>query len=327
MKRIVVFGATGGVGAYFIKYATGHLDRNEYEIIPVGRRQTGFFESYGLKYYSVDISNSNDFMVLPEEDVHAVILLAAQIPTNMLDYDPSKYVFSNIVGTFNVLEYCKRVKIDRLLFTTSISDSLCESEQELDERYPHKQKYVGDHAMYAISKNCGVEMIEHYFQEYGIKRFVFRLPTIYYYSPDCYWNSGGIRKIRPLYKFIELAEKGAPIELWGDKNSIKEMVHVYDLSQMLCNALMAKSEGGFFNVGNGFTITLEQEIETIIDIFSKQNQRSSIIYRPEIPSKKEFIMKFDNAIRFLDYKPWYDCERLMQNIKEEKCNYSFAGLY
>lgn len=44
MKKILVFGATGNIGAYFVEYCRNLLDLNNFEIIAVGRKKTDFFE-------------------------------------------------------------------------------------------------------------------------------------------------------------------------------------------------------------------------------------------------------------------------------------------
>lgn len=52
MKNIIVFGATGGIGAYTVL----HLhDTGKYNVIAVGHRKNdnGFFEQYGISYYIV----------------------------------------------------------------------------------------------------------------------------------------------------------------------------------------------------------------------------------------------------------------------------------
>ena len=116
MKKIIIFGATGNVGSYVLKYAREYFDTKEYEVIASGRRKTDFFEKRGIPYYSVDLTKAEDFDVLPQEDVYAVIYLAAEIPSYMDDYQPDKYIKSNIIGAYNVLEYCRKTKADRILF-------------------------------------------------------------------------------------------------------------------------------------------------------------------------------------------------------------------
>lgn len=60
-KKIIIFGATGNVGSYLFKYATEFFDSNEFEVIASGRRETDFFTKRGYEYYSVDVTEPEDF--------------------------------------------------------------------------------------------------------------------------------------------------------------------------------------------------------------------------------------------------------------------------
>ena len=318
-KKILILGATGNVGSYVWKYAQDFFDSNDYEIIAVGRRKTDFFAKLNAEYYSVDLSKSEDFSILPQENVHAVIYLAAQIPSYMEGYNAELYIQSNIIGAYNVLEYCRKVKADRLLFSTTVFDvSLAvQNDVPLKPDTPYNFSYKGDHAVYVITKNTAIELIKHYHEEYGLKYFIFRFPTIYNYSPYHYYNPNGIKTLRPLYRMIELAKKGEPIELWGDPNYSKDMVHVYDCAQMLCKAVTVDRETGFYNVGTGIPVTLKEQIETIIKVFSPKDNPSQIIYCPEKPCGGGFLMDVTNAKEELGYEPKYDCQRLFENYREE----------
>lgn len=319
MKKIIIFGATGNVGSYVLKYAREYFDPQQYEVIASGRRKTDFFESLGIPYYSVDLSKSEDFNVLPKDDVYAVIDLAAQIPSYMDDYNPEQYVQSNIIGAYNMLEYCRKVQADRILFSTTVFDiSLSAGDGIiLKPDTPPHFSYKGDHAVYVISKNTAVELMEHYYQEYGLKKFVFRFPTIYNYSPYHYYFPNGVKTLRPVYLMIEQAKKGEPIELWGDPCYAKDMVHVYDCAQMLCKAVEADRDKGIYNVGTGIPVTLQEQIETIIKVFSPENHMSEIIYRPDKKAGGGFLMDVENAKRDLGYEPKYNCLRLFEDYKKE----------
>ena len=61
MKKVIVFGASGNVGAYVTKYAKEYFDSEQYEIIASGRRETSVFERMGIKYCAVDITKEEDF--------------------------------------------------------------------------------------------------------------------------------------------------------------------------------------------------------------------------------------------------------------------------
>ena len=319
MKKIIIFGATGNVGSYVLKYAREYFDTKEYEVIASGRRKTDFFEKRGIPYYSVDLTKAEDFDVLPQEDVYAVIYLAAEIPSYMDDYQPEKYIKSNIIGAFNVLEYCRKTKADRILFSTTVFDiSLSATNGAvLKPDMPHNFSYKGDHAVYVISKNTAIELIEHYHQEYGLKKFIFRFPTIYNYSPYHYYYPNGVKTLRPVYRMIEQAKKGEPIELWGNPEYSKDMVHVYDCAQMICKAVEVNREEGFYNVGTGNPVTLKEQIETIIKVFSPKDHPSEIIFCPDKPAGGGFLMDVQNAKEELGYEPQYDCLKLFEDYKKE----------
>lgn len=319
MKKILIFGATGNVGSYLTKYASEYFDKKEYEIIAVGRRKTGFFDKMGIKYYSVDISKQEDFEKLPTEDIYAVMFLAAEIPSYMSEYDAQKYINSNAIGAFNVFEYCRKVKADRILYTQTVFDISLHNEDGkiLKSDLEKKFSYKGDHAVYVITKNFAQDLLKHYHEEYGIKTFVFRLPTIYSYSPYKYYYPNGKKTKRPIYQLIEKAQNGETIEIWGNPKYLTDMVHVYDFSQMLCKAVETNKTEGIYNVGSGHFITLEDKIKTIIKVFSPKDKPSQIKYAPEKKSGGSFLMDISNAQTDLGYEPKYDCLKLLEDYKKE----------
>lgn len=329
MKKIIIFGATGNVGSYFTKYANDFFDNNEYEIVAVGHRTRAIvFDHMGIKYYSVDITDPESFSVLPTDDVYAVVHLAAQIPSYMRHYDASLYLKSIVMGTYNVLEYCRKTHADRILFTQTVFDISLSAGPNvvLKPDTPPNFSYTGDHAMYVISKNAAIEIMEHYHQEYGLKKFVFRLPTIYSYSPYHYYYPNGVKTKRPVYRMIETAMKGEPLEIWGDPNYAKDMVHVYDFSQELCRAIVVDRDEGYYNIGTGVPVTLEEQVRTIAEVFNPVGKKSEIIYRPELPSGGGFLMDVQNARDELGYEPNYDCLALFEDYKREMAINRFAEL-
>ena len=318
MKNIIIFGATGNTGSYLTLYAKKYF-AGKYNIIAVGRKKTDFFKQYGIDYYSLDISQSENFKQLPTENIHAVMLLAATIPSYMSDYNPFQYIQSNTVGALNVLEFCKKNNIDRIIYTQTVFDiSLSVKENKLiSPLTPRNFSYKGDHAVYVISKNTALELIEHYHQEYGLKKFIFRLPTIYNYSPFHYYYPNGIKTLRPVYKMIHNAINSQPLEIWGNPHYAKDMVYVADFSQMLCKAVDVDRNDGFYNVGTGIPVTIEEQIKTIINVFAPKENRSPFIYKPELPVGGGFLMDIQNAKEELGYEPQYNCQKLFEAYKEE----------
>ena len=325
-KKIIVFGATGNVGSYLFKYATEYFDKNEYEIIASGRRKTDFFTKRGYEYYSVDISKAEELDILPTENVYAVMLLASEIPSYMEKYDASKYLNSIVIGGYNVLEYCRKNHVDRILYTQTVFDISLYEHKILKPDLKPNFSYKGDHAMYVIAKNTMLEMMKHYHAQYGLKNFIFRLPTIYSYSPYPFYFPNGVKTKRPVYQMIEKAQKGEPIEVYGDGSYSKDMVHVYDFSQELCKAVEANVDGGIYNIGTGVPVTIKEQIETIVDVFSPKDKKSPIIMRLDKVCTGGFLMDIENAKRDLGYEPKFSCKDLFEDYKKEMELKRFAEL-
>nr|WP_325191444.1 NAD(P)-dependent oxidoreductase [uncultured Selenomonas sp.] len=328
-KKIILFGATGNVGSYMAKYLSEYFLCSDYEVIASGRRRVAnVFQSMGIEYISVDITKPEEFANLPTENVYAVILLAAVIPAYMKEYSAEQYLQTNIMGTYHVLEYCRKVHADRILFSTSIFDISLHNPGEygLTDDLPLNFSYHGDHSVYIISKNSGRELLKHYHAEYGLKYFVFRFPSIYLYSPEPYYYPNGKQTVHPLHLFVESAKAGKTIELWGDPNYASDMVYVYDCSQMFARAITSDRDGGLYNVGTGHPITLQEKINTIIEVFSPQDHPSKIVYCPEKKNSGAFCMNVDKAKRELGYAPVYDVRKLFEDYKNEMELNRFAEL-
>lgn len=327
-KKIIIFGATGHTGAYLTEYCIENLDSREFEIVAVGRKKTDFFSKYGIDYYRVDITDESQFDKLTQENIYAVVLLSAVLPAYMEGYKPEQYIKTNIVGAFNVLEYCRRTKADRILYPQSEGDlsGYWGKEILIKPDFPRKFSFKGDHALYVISKNTAVDMIEHYHQQYGIKGFIFRCPTIYAYTPNQYFYVDGVKKVLAYRHLMNQAMLGGTIEMWGDPNKAKDVVYVRDFCQMICKAIIVDRKCGFYNVGTGIAVSLKEQIEGIIEVFSPKDKKSKIILCPDKPNSREFIMDIKNARDELGYEPQYYYLDYLKDFKKEMELNRFAEL-
>lgn len=318
MKNIIVFGASGDTGRYFVKYFLDHYRGMDYQIIATGTRETSFFDSLEVPYYQVDIRRKEEFEKLPGE-VYAVVDLAGAMPARMKGYDPYKYIDVNITGNLNILEYCRKTKADRVLFAQSFGDIKDHAEENplLTVDLPRKFSFTSDHTIYVMTKNFAVDMIENYHQRYGLRNFIFRLPTIYLYSPvDTYYVDGKQRKIG--YRLlIDKARAGEPIEVWGDPERVKDMVYVKDFCQMLYRAVFADRNCGYYNVGTGVGTSLLDQIQGMIEVFGTPGKESELIMCPDKPNAPQYIMDIAPAVSELGYKPEYTYRKMLLDFKKE----------
>lgn len=165
------------------------------------------------------MSDASTLEQLPQEGVHAVILLAGLLPAYMSGYNPSDYIDVNSRGALNVLEYCRKSGADRILYAQTISDVLGSVTPENPVIHPYDDRNIimtGDHTVYALSKCFAVDLIKHYQAEYGLKGFVFRLPTVYAFTPDKTYNVDGVRRTLGYRLLMDRAMAGETLEIWGD---------------------------------------------------------------------------------------------------------------
>lgn len=331
-KRILLLGATGDLGIYTFDFLYRVLPSEEYELIPVGKRRTDFFKRYNTDYYQLDITDSRTFDKLPNQSIHTVIHFAGMLPAKMKGYTPRSYLETNILGTFNVLEYCRKHNVDRVIFLKSVADYygyLSESDNVtiFNDDMPRKFNYMNDHAIYGISKATAADLIEVYHQLYGFKRFIFRIPNVYHYSSvENYYKNGKPEKVSYRY-MIESAKAGQPIELWGDPKKGRDFLYIKDFCQIIYKAIIATNDGGEYNVGSGKLTSMEDQVKGIISVFSPEHRRSEIIYCPEKRDCINYLMDIEKGKNELDYEPQYDYIKYLKDYKEEMIKNRFAELY
>lgn len=318
-KKIIVLGSAGNLGMYFMDYLNDNLDFKKYEVIATGTKDEYPYEFYKGKYIKVDITKKEDFEKLPKENIHAVVDFAGILPAYLKKDDPNKYIDVNIKGTLNVLNYCVQAKVDRIAYTQTWADlnGYLKDKKPLKPDLLRKPIFVGDHAIYTVTKCAAVDLIECYHQMYGIKNFIFRLPNIYLYSPEMYYYVNGEKKFISYRYLIQRAIEGKDIEMWGNPDLGKDVIYVKDLCQMIFKSLFVQLQTGVYNAGTGVKTTMREQIEGIVKVFSPKDKPSKIIECPEKKDCDDFVMDIENAKKELGYEPKYDYISYLEDYKKE----------
>ena len=86
---------------------------------------------------------------------------------------------------------------------------------------------------------------------------------------------------------------------------------------MLSNALSVDRDKGMYNVGTGIPVSLKEQIEGMIEVFSPKDNPSKIVARPDKPNSRSYLMDIKNAKDELGYQPKYDYVSYLKEFKEE----------
>lgn len=315
MKNIIVFGATGGIGVYTVL----HLhDTGKYNVIAVGHRKNdnGFFEQYGIPYFSVDISDYKSFDVLPKEEIEAVVNFAGVLPAR--SYNPRMYISSFTMGQLNVLEYMNSVGCKKIISAQTPADlwylqnTATPMPADAQRSFPPST----DHSIYTIAKNAAIDITEYYHNTFGISRFILRFFNVYMYHPNPYYYVDGIKRMISFRLLMDKASSGQDIEVWGDPTRSKEMLYVKDLAQLVEQCVESPLEGGIYNVGSLKQVTLEEQIDGIIEVFSEETKSKKVL-RPDKPNALFNHLDISKTIEDLGYNPKFTYIEWLKDFKKE----------
>ena len=321
----VIIGATSFIGVYTIQEFIKHGEK-----IVVTARNDKFRKYYeqfdNVEYINFDLNNPDDINKLPKENVDGVILISALLPATE-DADLSdtenadKYIITNTLGTINILEYCRKNKIKRLISTVSYADikNSLKRDVAITEDEPRNFDYFGDHSVYVISKNAASDIMEYYNQQHNMKNAWFRLPPVYGVGPHGSLKVNGKIVKSGLQIFMDKAEAGEPIVVYGKKDFSRDVVYVKDVAQAYYKAIKSGNTYGLYNISAGHGTTLFEQADVISKVFAKNNNISKIEFdETKTNAGKEFLLSIEKAKKDFDYNPQYvPFEKMMLDYKAE----------
>lgn len=308
---IIVIGATGFVGMYTVE----RLIAAGKQVLATGRNEKlgAVLKSMGAEFISLDITNKADFDVLPTEGVEGVILLAGLLPANAkvdLDKDENAadYFEVNVIGAINVLEYCRKNGIRKVINCCSYSDvaGAWRKGYAIKETEPRDFHFTGDHAVYVISKNAINDVMEYYNQQHGMQCACFRFPPVYGVGPHGTIYVNGKAYKSGIQTFIEKAQKGEDIELWGDPHISRDIIYVKDVAEAFRLAIESDRTKGLYNMTSGTELDLEDQARAVIEVFGDPQKPSRIVYRPDKPNNTpSFLFDMSKAKADFGFVPRY----------------------
>ena len=172
-----------------------------------------------------------------------IVHLAGQAGVRHSIDNPSAYVDANLVGSFNLLDIAKDLCPGHLLLasTSSVYGG--------NETMPFAEGDRTDWpvSLYAATKKAMEVMSHSYAHLFGVPTTCFRFFTVY--GP---WG----RPDMALFKFVEAALAGRPIEVYGNGEMRRDFTYVDDLVEGIVRLAGTIPNRGAPVVGEGFADTL-----------------------------------------------------------------------
>lgn len=320
----VIIGASSFIGVYTVD----EFLKQGCEVVVTGRKDKfkEHYDALGVKYVNLDLTHLSDFEQLPKEGVEGVILLSGLLPANVpvnldVDENAADYFAVNTIGTINVLEYCRKNGINRVISNCSYADVRgAWGKKAITEDEPRDYIYTGDHAVYVFSKNAANDVLEYYNQQHGMRNAWFRFPPVYGVGPHDSLYVNGTMKKSGLKSFIDNATAGKDIYIYGDKNLSRDVVYVKDVAHAYYLAMKSEKTYGLYNMTSGQGVTLQKQAEVIADLWAPApDKKSKILYKPEVMNNTtSYLFSMEKAKRDFGFVPEYaDFRVMMTDYKKD----------
>jgi len=239
VKKILVTGGAGFIGSHVVE---AYLKRG-HPVVVVDNLSTGRRENVPptAAFYQVDIRDAqalNEVFDLEKPEI--VNHHAAQMNVRISAEDPVFDAETNVLGSLNVLEACRRIGVEKLIYASS--GGACYGETDVlptPETHP-----TWPVSPYGVSKHAVEHYIFAYSKLYGLKYTILRYANIYgpRQNPE---GEAGIVAI-----FASRMLRGEPCTIFGDGLHERDYLHVFDAAQINVLALDG-ADNEVLNVGTG----------------------------------------------------------------------------
>jgi nucleoside-diphosphate-sugar epimerase len=242
-------------------------------------------QSYPLfQFHSLDISHWTEMDELfnkicgpGDHSVSAVINLAARAGVRQSLENPWVYYETNVKGSLNLLELCKKHGIKK--FVLASTSSLYGNSER-----PFKETLKTDSPLspYAASKKGAEALCFSYHHLYGIDVTVFRYFTVY--------GPAG-RPDMSLYRFISWTAEGQEILLYGDGSQERDFTYVEDIAR---GTILGLKPVGYeiINLGSDEPYSIQHLIHLVEERLGKKAKYQNKPFHPaDVPATWADISK------------------------------------
>ena len=304
-KTILITGGAGFIGSNLSE----KLLNNGNKIICIDNLITGSYNNIkhllnnkNFIFLNLDIQQKNllENINVKIDEIYHLASIASPDKYKLYPFDT---IFTNVIGTKNILDLCIIHKCKFLFTSTSevYGDPLIHPQSE---EYYGNVNTVGERSCYDESKRLAETIIYEYRKKYNVDLKIVRLFNTY--GPKMNIDDG-----RVITNFIKNISKNESIKIYGDGTQTRSFCYIDDTLDGLIR-MMNSDEYGPINIGNP---NYELTINNLVLIFDKiRNSKIKIEYLSKTEDDPK-IRKPDisKAINKLKWTPIVDLETGIKN--------------
>lgn len=292
--KILITGGAGFIGTNFVRYIH---DKYDYEIVVLdkltyaGNKDNLKDVLPDIQFIKGDIGSEEDVKTAMQ-DCDLVVNFAAETHVDRSITDPSIFVKTDVLGTYNLLEHVRKYDVDKYLQIStdevygSIENGSFTEESNIDPSSP-----------YSASKAGGDVLVRSYYKTYDLPLLITRSSNNYgpYQYPE---------KLIPLFILNAMQDKSLPV--YGKGENVRDWIYVMDNCSGIDTVLNKGKFGEVYNIGGGNEKTNLEITHMILDLLDKPE---SLITYVEDRLGHDLRYSLDSTkTRELGWKPEWDFE-------------------
>ena len=262
-----------------------------------------FNEPNFMDFVHGDINNSQLLADIFRNKFDICYHLAAGINVQDSIDDPAKTFENDTIGTFKVLEECRKNKVKLVFMSTCMVYDRAFNSEGIKETHPTKPA-----SPYAGSKIAAEDMVFSYYYAYDMPIVIVR-PFNTYGPFQKTGGEGGVVAI-----FIKNKLAGKDLIIYGDGTQTRDLLYVEDCARFVVTAGYSQSvEGEIINAGLGRDISINDLAMLIGGNEQKIKHVPHIHPQSEI---KKLLCNFQKAKNLLNWQPQTDLEEGIKKTEE-----------
>lgn len=256
MRKILITGGAGFIGSHLSESLV-----TSGELVIVMDNLDPYYDST-IKENNIKKSKSRENFILINEDIRNyfqvkrvikkyspdyIVHLAAKVGVRNSIVNPAEYIEVNVLGTINLLEASKKVRLKNFIFASS------SSVYGANKKLPFSEGDSVDNQLspYAVSKRSAELYCQQFARLYKIPVTVLRFFTVY-----------GPRQ-RPdmaISKFMNKIKQGEEVEIYGNGSMQRDFIYIDDIINGVTKALNKSPRFEIVNLGLSIPVSINSLI-------------------------------------------------------------------
>jgi len=310
MKKIIVTGGLGFIGSNLIEL----LLKKNFFVINIDKvtyssnfyNVKDFNNSNNYKFIKLDIQNKKFKDVLFKYKPEGIFNLAAETHVDRSIDNPYKFIQSNIIGVYNLLECFKKFskKFNSKLIHVSTDEVYGDIlTGRSDEKYPYKPS-----SPYAASKAASDHLVSSYVRTYKVNAII----------TNCSNNYGPRQHPEKLIpKLIFNIINNKPLPIYGDGTNSREWIYVKDHCEALLRVFLKGKIGEFYNIGSNKNLSNLQVTSYLLKNSKKLHKLGKNVKIEFIKDRPGHDIRYAlNSSKIINELKWKPKTKFIDGIKK-----------